>query len=174
MDDQGPPIDTSSVIYLAKAGAFEDACRCVGSLRIPPAVWREAVEAGEARGAPEVAEIRVAVREGRLELATPSARIARRAREIASRHALGSGESEVLALARRGGRVIVDEARATRVAESLGLTPISTLFLPVLGVAEGRLALTAARELLHRLAGVTGARADVVLRLEQALRRYGR
>jgi len=98
----------------------------------------------------------------------------RRRHGCAGRFRLGAGESEVLASARRGGEVLVDEGRATRVAESLGLVPVSTLFIPVLGVVRGQLDLPSARDLLHDLAVVTGARADVVLRLERIMRRWTR
>ena len=73
-------------------------------------------------------------------------------------------------MAEPGGRALVDEGRATRVAESLGLVPVSTLLLPAIGAAEGKLEGTAAMELLHRLASVTGARADVIVRLERIIR----
>ena len=54
MGKKGTPIDTSSLIYLAKASGLAAANACVGPLLLPPAVWREAVQAGEARGDPEV------------------------------------------------------------------------------------------------------------------------
>jgi len=170
----GTPADASTLIYLAKAEAFELAWKCVGSLAIPPSVWRESVESGERRGALEVAVIRLAHEKGSIKRIEPSAREAARARELAARYLLGMGESEVLAMGRRGGRVMVDEGRATRVAEALGLIPISTLLLPVLGTAQRGLDGSLAVDLLHRLAIVTGARADVTLRLEQLIRRHAR
>jgi len=174
MEKVGLPADASTLIYLAKAEAFEMAWRCVGRLTIPPSVWRESVEAGERRGAVEVARIRWAHEKGLVIRVPLSSSTARRAREIADRFLLGSGESEVLALGRRGGRVIVDEGRATRVAESLGLVPISTLLLPVLGATRGRLTERSAIAMLHRVASATGARADVTFLLEQLIRRNPR
>lgn len=174
METAGRPTDASSLIYLAKAEAFEPVRACVGRLVVPPSVWRESVAAGERMGAFEVARIRLAQEDGIVKRVELSERFGVRAREIAARYLLGSGESEVLALGRRGERVIVDEGRATRVAESLGLMPASTLFLPVLGATGGRLDATSALDLLHRLAVVTGARADVTLRLERVLRRHAR
>ncbi|MBI5709836.1 MAG: hypothetical protein HZC42_05935 [Candidatus Eisenbacteria bacterium] len=174
MEKAGSPADASTLIYLAKAEAFELAWKCVGRLAVPPSVWRESVEAGDRKGAVEVARIRLAHESGLVRRVQLSTRTATRAREIAARYLLGSGESEVLALGGRGGRVIVDEGRATRVAESLGLVPVSTLFLPVLGAARGRLGEPSAVELLRRLAGITGARADVTILLERLIRRNSR
>jgi predicted nucleic acid-binding protein len=89
---------------------------------------------------------------------------------IAGADRLGAGESEVLALAMRIGRAIVDEGRAARVAEARGITVRSTLFLPVLGRRSGALDEEQAVELLRRLAIVIGPRAEVVYRIEQHLR----
>ncbi len=174
MDRSAIPADASVLIYLAKADVFAVAHRCIGALVATPAVWREAVEAGERKGAPEVGRIRVANGAGQLVRVHLAQGIAKHARELSARHQLGHGESEVLALGRRGGEVLVDEGRATRVAESLGLVPISTLFVPVLGAVHGQLDEPAARDLLHRLAVVTGAQADVILSLESILRRLMR
>jgi predicted nucleic acid-binding protein len=88
---------------------------------------------------------------------------------IAGADRLGAGESEVLALAMRIGRAIVD-GRAARVAEARGITVRSTLFLPVLGRRSGALDEEQAVELLRRLAIVIGPRAEVVYRIEQHLR----
>ena len=170
MKSTGTPADASTLIYLAKADVFAPAGKCAGRLLVTPSVWREAVEAGTHRGAVEVAHIRLAEGHRLLSRVELAKRVARRARDIAHQYTLGSGESEVLAVAEPGGRALVDEGRATRVAESLGLVPVSTLLLPAIGAAEGKLEGTAAMELLHRLASVTGARADVIVRLERIIR----
>jgi hypothetical protein len=168
--EQEVPADASSVIYLAKADAFGLAGHVARPILVPPSVWREAVVAGQEVGAPEVPRILVAEREGllqRVELAESELRLAG---TIATQHRLGSGESEVLAITPIGGRAILDEGRATRVARSRGVVPISTVFLPV-GFAAGDLDAEQARELLRNIASVVGIRADVSLALERQLRR---
>jgi predicted nucleic acid-binding protein len=165
------PGDASTLIYLAKADAFEAAASCVPTILVSPGVWRESVEAGEELGYPDVPRIRTAEATGsvrRVELSTIEAAAAG---TIASHHRLGLGESEVLALARTGRRALVDEGRAARAARALGIVPISTLFLPVLGRRRGELGASGAIELLRRLAIVTGARAEVVFAIEEALRK---
>ncbi|MEX2194433.1 MAG: hypothetical protein WD844_04030 [Thermoleophilaceae bacterium] len=163
-------MDASSLIYLAKADGFADAAECVARLSAPPAVWAEVVDAGRHIGAPEVGRIVAAHEAGFLARADMAGGLGARAAALAAEHRLGRGESEVLAAALPDQPVVVDEARATRIARSLGLVPISTLRLPVLGVRRGTLDPTRARALLRRLAAVTGARADAVFAIEEQLR----
>jgi hypothetical protein len=169
--DREVPADASSLIYFAKADAFELAGRVARPILVPPSVWRDAVIAGQDVGAPEVPRILLAQREEllrRVELAESELGLAG---TIATQHRLGLGESEVLAIAPIGGRAILDEGRATRVARSRGVVPISTVFLPVVGFAAGDLDAEQARELLRNIASVVGIRADVSLALERQLRR---
>jgi hypothetical protein len=163
------PGDASTLIYLAKADVFEAAAACVSTILVPPSVWTEAVAAGERFEYPDVPRIRDALDAGwlrRIELTDEQQALAG---TIASEHRIGLGESEVLAAGRSSGRAIVDEGRATRAARSLGIVPISTLFLPVLGHLGGGLDEADALSLLRRLAVVTGARAETVFAIEAHL-----
>jgi predicted nucleic acid-binding protein len=164
------PGDASTLIYLAKADAFELAEKCVRTILVPPSVWREAVSEGERIGALEVPCIRAAAEAGSLRLVELSEREETLAATIARIDRLGSGESEVLALASRIGRAVVDEGRAARVAEARGIIVVSTLFLPVLGRRSGDLDEEQAVDLLRMLATVIGPRAGVVYAIEQQLR----
>jgi predicted nucleic acid-binding protein len=168
------PTDASTLIYLAKADTFAEAEACVGRMAVPPSVWREAVDAGERLGYPDVPRIRAAEQVrilGRVELTASQQDVAA---AIAAEHRLGVGESEVLALATSGGRALVDEGRAARAAHALGIVPVSTLFLPVLGRRRRALSTREATDLLRKLAIVTGARAEVVFELELHIRKEGR
>jgi predicted nucleic acid-binding protein len=171
MEEDIAPGDSSTLIYLAKADAFGEVANCLAAILVPPAVWREAVEAGERRGAPEVTRIRSAEHAGFLRRIELDANLRQLADTIADEYRLGAGESEVLAVGATLGRGVVDEGRASRVARSLGILPISTLFLPVLGRQRRGLGEREALQLLWRLAVVTGARADVVFVIEQHIRR---
>jgi len=168
--EEGVPGDASTLIYLAKADVFEPAQQCVSTILVPPSVWREAVDEGERIGALEIPRIRSAADAGSIRLVELSEREEALAAAIAGADRLGHGESEVVALAMRIGRAIVDEGRAARVAEARGITVVSTLFLPVLGRRSGALDEEQAVELLRRLAIVIGPRAEVVYAIEQHLR----
>jgi predicted nucleic acid-binding protein len=171
MNEEAYPGDASSLISIARADAFEEIMSCIDGIGVPPGVWREAVDAGEEIGASEVPRNRDAEIRGFLErLSLDETQIALAA-SIASEHRLGRGESEVLALAGPGTRAIVGEGRAARAARSLGIVPVSTLFLPVLGRERGRLDADEAVALLRRLAVPTGATAEAVYAIEDRLRK---
>jgi predicted nucleic acid-binding protein len=169
--EQEIPADASSLIYLAKADAFDLAARVARPLLVPPSVWREAVVAGQEVGAPEVPRILVAEGQGLLQQIDLAEAEIGLAGTIASQHRLGSGESEVLAVTAIGRWAIVDEGRATRVARSRGILPISTVLLSVVGYKWGDLRADEAKEFLHRIASAIGLRTDVLLTLERELRR---
>jgi predicted nucleic acid-binding protein len=168
------PADASSLIYIAKADAFDAVSLCVASLLVPPAVWREAVVEGQRVGAGEVPRILAAEAADFVRRVELSASEKRLAGTLGAENRLGTGESEVLAIGRTVGRVVVDEGRATRVARALGVTPVSTLFLPLLGWESGRLSRPRAISLLRRLAAAAGARSDVVQAIENEFRKERR
>lgn len=172
MLEAGTPIDASSLIYLAKADAFRLLELCEGPIAVPPTVWDEVVDAGERRGAAEVPRVRRALESGWLRMAplTPAAR--RRAGAIRRAYSLGAGESEVIASATRSGLVVLDEGRATRVAETLNLLPVPTILLPVIGRERQLLDESEALELLERLAVVSAARAEQLIHLQRRIRRH--
>jgi predicted nucleic acid-binding protein len=165
------PADASTLIYIAKANAFGEVAQCVRRMFVPPAVWREAVVEGDRVGAADVPQIRAAEAAGGIERVELSDSDLGLAGMIAVQNRLGSGESEVLAIGSSLGRAIVDEGRASRVARAMGIVPVSTLFLPVVGRNSGQLSSSDAVKLLRRLATVTGARSDVVQRIEMELQR---
>ena len=135
-----------------------------------PAVWREAVEDGERYGYADASRIRAAQEAGFVERYTLESDDAAVAGSLVDSWNLGHGESETLAVGTRVGRAVVDDGRAARVAEAIGVEPISTLFLPVLGVERG-LATADAIALLRRLAVVMSVRAAAVFAVEEHIKR---
>lgn len=166
MNKPGILSDASSVIYLAEADALRDAAVLVGALLVPPAVWREAVEAGERRGQLDQVSIRSARDQGLLHVLELDPEIEKRAIEIKRRRRIGFGESQVLAIAKQGGLVLMDDRRAARVAMSMGVSPARTISLPVLCWRRGLIDSSGALDLLRRLTRVVGVRADLLMRLE--------
>jgi predicted nucleic acid-binding protein len=168
-EEEAHPADASSLIYLAKCDAFTDLERFLPGLLVPPAVWEEAVEAGERIGAPDVTALRRAFDRGFLRRIGLRPAEARRAATLAETHRLGRGESEVLTMGRRFAWCVVDEGRASRVAATLGVATLPTLLLPVLGHRSGRMDAGEAMKLVRRLAVVAGARAEAVFAIEAEL-----
>lgn len=161
--------DASTLIYLAKAQAFGEVALFLRPILAPPTVWVEAVDQGDAIGASEVNRIREAEEKGLITRVALTPSIRRQATRLRQRHRIGQGESEVIAMTEIGDLVIVDEGRATNVALALGLIPLSTLFLPLLGIRVDALTEEEAKSLLHRLAGPTGARSSTISEIEKRL-----
>lgn len=169
METAGVPVDASSLIYLAKADAFREAHSSVGVLSAPPAVWREAVEAGIDKGIADPQRILSAQRAGWVRATPIGTQREQAARVLAGQYRLGHGESQVLVMGRRAARVVLDDRRAVRVAVALGYMPVSTVLLPVLGVRERGLSRQVAMDMLKRLAAVIALPALQLQRLEAML-----
>ena len=164
------PADASCLIHIARIDAFQRATRCVDSLVVGPAVWREAVEDGERYGYEDAQRIRDAAETGFVRKVDLEPDVAAFAGSLAATWRLGQGESEALALGREHGRAVVDDGRAARVAVTVGIEPVSTLFLPALGALRG-LEHEEAVQLLRQLAVVMSARAETVFAVEEFIRR---
>jgi predicted nucleic acid-binding protein len=169
MRRDGILVDASALIYLAKADAFREAYLSVGAMLIAPAVWQEAVEAGIRRGVADPQTILSAQGAGWLRTIPIPPRVERLARALAERHRIGQGESQVLAIARRETRVVIDDLRASRVAVALGYLPVPTVFLPIIGMRERGLPRQSAAQMLRRLAGVVTLSAGQMVQLETLL-----
>jgi predicted nucleic acid-binding protein len=170
MEGEELPADASCLIYLARIDGFPRASRCVGSLVVGAAVWREAVEDAERYGYDDARRIRLAQEIGFVRRVGLDVEAAALAGSLATTWRLGQGESEALALGRELGRAVVDDGRAARVAVALGIEPVSTLFLPALGARRGLERENAIR-LLRELAVVMNVRAEAVFAVEEFIRR---
>jgi predicted nucleic acid-binding protein len=169
MAERGMLADASALIYLAKADLLGAACQIVGAVRVVPAVWGEAIESGLSRRLPDAARLEQAAAEGLLRRVPLAMAPLRLAAEIGKQFRLGSGESQVFAMAKRGESILMDDGRAVRVALSLGLIPVSTLMLPALGVRRGAVDEGFARQMLRVLATVVAVRADTLAQLESRI-----
>lgn len=168
-EEEEIPADATCLIYIAKVAGFETASRCFRRFLVTSAVRRESVVEGERFGYADAAQIRAAETSGVLRRVPLDAHAESTAAALAATWRLGQGESETLALGLRHGRAVVDDGRASRVAEAIGVEPVSTLFLPALGAERG-LDRRDAIGFLHQLAIVTNARADAVLAIEELIR----
>src|SRR6266511_2738087 len=150
------PADASSMIYVAKANAFELLHRVFPRVEVPPAVWREAVIRGEEKGAPEVIRIRQAERRAWLRQTTLTPAQHRASRSLA-------------AVTRPGRRCILDDKRAVRVARERGVRPISTLLVPVIGWRRNLINAEEAVRLVRLLGVASGALGETTLVLEEEI-----
>ena len=115
MKQPGTLVDTSALIYLAKADVFREAHVSVGVMLAPPAVWEESVEAGVTRGLSDTEVILRAQDAGwvrTIAIASGAERLARDAEEALAPVAaeLGAWQSRPRelrrALAERAGRAV--------------------------------------------------------------------
>jgi predicted nucleic acid-binding protein len=124
-----PIVDASPLIYLARAG-FLPLLQVLGSnLLIPEAVFREILAKGEAD--PVVQTVRTASWLTRLSSARVSPEVAA--------WQLGAGETAVLsrAISHPGSLVVLDDARARRIAHRLAIPMIGTLGVVVRARQQG-------------------------------------
>ena len=170
MNWEGIPADATCLIYLAKIDGFDRAASCVDSLLVSPAVWREAVVDGARLGYTDAERIQRAETTGVITRRDLDTATEKRAANLSATWRLGHGESETLAIGMDIGQAIIDDGRASRVATTIGVEPVSTLFLPVLGVRRG-MQPTVASDLLRELAIVASAKAETVFVVEEFLRR---
>ena len=127
--------DSSTLIHLAAIGRLALLKEFYGHIAVPPAVWREVVEEGQARtGGAEVEQARQA---GWIEVVAPA--------DTALLRLLGSdlddGESEVIALAveQRAALVLLDESDARRTADLYGLSKTGIIGLLIRARQEGHI-----------------------------------
>jgi len=164
------PADASAFIYLAKADAFDPAVFALGRLVAAPAVWREVVVDGRRMGYDDAERVEEAREEGLVTMVDLTNEQHAKARMLRARRPLGSGETETLALGMDGGRALIDDRVAGRVAEQIGVAPISTLLIPLLLVRAGR-GRQEAMSLLERLALVMNVRSETAYRVAELIRR---
>lgn len=152
--------DASPIILLGGIGRLELLRDLYARVAIPPAVRREAAARGETKaGAAEVA--------ASAWLETVPVRDPGRAAALCAERSLGLGEGEAirLALELKAPETLIDERRARREAERLGLEVTGTL--GVLIDAQRRGLVADARPLVERVARLSGRVAPRVL--ERAL-----
>jgi predicted nucleic acid-binding protein len=157
--------DASALIYLAKCDAFSEATAVLGVLGVPPAVWKEAVEAGESRGLPDAAATRLALEKGWLRRLVVTPAQERAGWALGRTHRLGAGESQVLVMARQGAIALMDDDEAAAVARMMGISVMRTPQIPVYGVRRGVFNVERGLNLLDRIAAVTTLPAGLLQQL---------
>ncbi|MBI4219614.1 MAG: hypothetical protein HY682_05665 [Chloroflexi bacterium] len=158
--------DASSLIALGKleqAGLLQ---KLYSEAWIVPRVWEEAVTKGKAIGARDAAYLeRMAPNASLVRIAlTPRER--RYARKLAEQTGIGSGEAEVLAVAKsRRATAVLDEKAARSVALALGVAHIGTIGLLYEAYAKGILGRRKFLEILEALGKIMWISPELLARI---------
>jgi predicted nucleic acid-binding protein len=166
--------DTSALIYVAKADAFDHLHTIGITLVVAPGVWQEAVVEGRRFGYADVARIEAAGQRGWLRRVPLPAGSFELSKIVAIEDRLGMGESQVIVLAGTAHvRAIIDDRRAARAARARGVVAFSTLALGMLARRAG-MSLARSLDLTRALAVAAGTRADVLQAYERRIREEDR
>ncbi|HID63803.1 MAG TPA: hypothetical protein EYP49_13850 [Anaerolineae bacterium] len=160
--------DASPLIYSAKMNKLEFLVRVVGTVAIPPAVYQEAVDAGQRHRRPDADHIAAAIKEQmivRLELT------AQEAHQLTSRLStdprLGAGECEVIACAaHRSLKALLHDKKARRAAAAQGVRTIQLADVLFLALLRRHVSLSEFKNLLHDLAILVGMDTATLLERE--------
>ncbi len=147
--------NSSVLIALGTIGRLSLLPAKFGQVHLPPAVWREVVEEGGGRPASvEIAQADWAIQTPLSDAALANSLLQR----------LDEGEAEALALTKElaADRVLLDERSARSSAKSMGLVPLGTLGILILGKRNG---------LVHRLKDETDHLLAAGFRLDPAVLR---
>ncbi|HEX6864327.1 MAG TPA: DUF3368 domain-containing protein [Thermoanaerobaculia bacterium] len=127
--------DSSTLIHLSTIGRLSLLREFHGLVTIPPAVWREVVDQGSGRESRQ--EVEAAHRHGWIEVKT--VRDDKLVRLL--KRDLDDGEAEVLALAieNKASLVLLDEAEARRIADTLGLRKTGVIGILIRAKLEGKI-----------------------------------
>lgn len=160
--------DASPLIYLTKMDKLAFLAQVMGPVAIPPAVYREAVEAGQRHGRPDAARIAAAIREKtvvRLDLTTQETQLTS---GLGTDPRLGRGECEVIACAaHRRLRALLHDKKARRVASAHGVRTIQATDVLFLALLRRHISLTEFKRLLRDLTVLTGMDAATLLEREE-------
>lgn len=129
--------NASPLITLSKIGQLGLAKRLYGRVLIGPATKVEAIDRGQALGAPDVATMTHALAEGWLESVGLSQPQAREVAGLMRSHRIGPGEAEALILARDlNATVLLDDKEARAIANAWNLSLAGTLLVLYEGYAR--------------------------------------
>lgn len=150
--------DASPLIYFAKLDRLDLLYRVIGPAAISPAVYREAVIAGRARGLIDAERILAAIMAGwveRISLGEDEARLAQTLQQGSPR--LGPGECETIACAlHRSYKAILHDKGARRVASRYHVPTMQSVDVMFLALLRGHVSLSGFGSLLRNLAVLTG------------------
>ncbi len=158
--------DASPLIYFAKMAQLEFLAQVIGSVAIPPAVYREAVEVGQELGYRDADRIVAAIGAGWIVPVELTGTELQMADEIGSDPRLGPGECETIACAVcRRWTALLHDRRARHLAAVRGVRTMQAVDVLFLALLRRHFSLDKFKRLLSHLAAVSGM--DAATRLER-------
>ncbi len=143
--------DSSALIWLAKAGRLDLLRDQYKKITIPREVYAEAVERGLADGHSDAHVIYEAIHQGWITVEdAPDGKKMKRLRENAKE--IGAGEAAAMLLAMDTGcPLLIDDADARSLAQTLGLTTRGTIHTILTATHRGRLTKTQATQTITHI-----------------------
>lgn len=166
-----PVVDSTCLIYLARARQLNLLRAIYKRVAIPRAVYGEVVLRGKEKRFIDAEIVEKAVKGGLIEVKTlPKAQL-REAKRLCALATIGRGEAEAIVLARgEGSSLIVDDSAALRVAEMYEVETLRTTSLILKAVGQGILTKRDARKTLEKfVAAGYRLRGEVLLELLREL-----
>jgi predicted nucleic acid-binding protein len=159
--------DASPLIYFAKMDKLAFLVQVVGTIAIPPSVYKEAVEAGRRRGRLDADRIAAAIKERMVVRLEPTAQEVQLTGRLSADPRLGAGECEVIACAaHRRLKALLHDKKARRVAASYGVRTIQAADVLFLALLRRHVSLSEFKSLLRDLAVLIGMDTATLLERE--------
>lgn len=145
--------DASSLIIIAKLEAIDVLHEVYGTIGIPPAVFRETVQAGYERGKSDAFAIDAAIRSGQVVVVKLSPGQSVFAQHLYMTNMLGWGECESLAYAQTENiHVLIEERKGRSIARAEGINYTILQVFPLQGFIQRRISYDTCVNLLDRIA----------------------
>lgn len=145
--------DASSLIIIAKLEAINVLHQVYGTIGIPPAVFRETVQAGYERGKSDAFAIDAAIRSGQVVVVRLSSSQIAFAQYLYMTNMLGWGECESLAYAQtKNLHVLIEERKGRSIARTEGINYTILQVFPLQGFIQRKISYDTCVNLLDRIA----------------------
>jgi len=148
-----PVLNASPLIYLSKIQKLELLNLLFEDVQIPIEVKKEVVDKGKALGYTDAYMVEKALSTQKIRLHTLGENDIESSRKLAEKYNIDEGEAQVIKLALKKGDkiVIMDDARARKIARLFGLEPIGILKIILKAVEMRYLTDSEAIDLLDKL-----------------------
>ena len=136
------------LIHIARINELNLIHNLFKEIYIPEAVKTETVNKGKAKGYTDAITIERAISSGWIKVASTKSN----AEKLAEEANISRGEAEAILLAKEKNttKLLMDDARARKIAQSLGLKPHGTIYILKLALTKKIISKTEYTQLLHK------------------------